>query len=58
MVVPSKVKIIGFVTENLDEAFVEFGAIQERIRFVPITEYGQEVYQSRFYTNLLKEKKL
>lgn len=58
MVVPNKVKISGIIRDRVDEAQEEYREIQESICFEPIDKYGQEVYQSKFFKDYLKEKKV
>lgn len=54
MVVPNKVKIMGWKGEQVDEAEEEFGYIQDSIRFMPIASGGREIYLSGIYREILK----
>jgi hypothetical protein len=54
MVVPNKVKIIGYKSDQVDEAEEEFGYIKDKIRFIPVANNGRQIYQSKIFKNLLK----
>jgi|JI6StandDraft_1071083.scaffolds.fasta_scaffold364761_2 hypothetical protein len=41
MVVPNKVKIVGWKSDLVDEAEEEFARIQDKIRFVPVSISGR-----------------
>lgn len=58
MVVPNKVKIVGWKSDLVDEAEEEFARIQDKIRFVPVSISGRQIYQSKYYTSLLKENSI
>lgn len=55
MVVPNKVKITGWKSDLVDEAEEQFGHIQDRIRLVPVAEYGHHIFNSKIFKGLLKE---
>lgn len=58
MVIPQKVKIIGKSDQRVSDAVDEYHEIRNNIRLQNFTEYSKQIYQSRFYKQKLKDKKV